>query len=170
MKNLFVLTIALVTLADNGHAQAPKPRPGTVGEPRPQTYVDRAAVEFATHEYASAWRANHQQRVMATMLPDAVLLPSGLAPIEGTAAITRFWFPASGPTTRVTAMDLTIDDVRIDGDLAVVSGRGTLTYVITTNGKPGEPRTQKSWFVNVLRRQPDARWLIARRAWSDVAR
>jgi ketosteroid isomerase-like protein len=91
-----------------------------------------------------------------------------MSPITGSEAIIRFWFPSSGPSTRVTAMDMSIDDLRIDGDLAVVSGHGSLTYVIHTSGKQSEPRTLKSWFVNVLRRQPDARWLIARRAWSDL--
>lgn len=155
---------AVILLTLIGHGQQPARRPAAT----PQTFVDRAAVEFATHEYARAWLANDQQRVMATLLPDAVLLPSGLSPISGAAAITRFWFPLAGPATRVTAMELTIDDLRLDGDLAVVSGRGTLTYRTTTNGKASPPRTLRSWYVNVLRRQPDDRWLIARRAWSDL--
>lgn len=158
--------IALVIVA-SARAQTPRTPPGQLA-PGPRTYVDRAAVEFATHEYAKAWLANDQKRVMATLLPDAVLLPSGLPPVAGTEAIARFWFPATDPATRVTAMELAIDDVRLDGDLAVVSGRGTLTYVTVVNGKPAAPKTLRSWYVNVLRRQPDDRWLIARRAWSDL--
>ncbi len=161
-----VAALALTLLAMTPESQqSPPPLPLA---PRPQTYVERAAVEFATQEYVNAWLANDQRRVMATLRPDAVLLPSGLPPVTGTADIRRFWFPMTGPATRVTAMALTIEDVRIDGDLAVVSGRGTLTYVTVTNGAAGEPRTLRSWFVNVLRRQADDRWLIARRAWSDL--
>lgn len=55
-----------------------------------------------------------------------------------------------------------------DHDLAVVSGRGSLTFVTISNGAAGLSRTLASWYVNVLRRQPDNRWLISRRAWCDV--
>jgi ketosteroid isomerase-like protein len=105
---------------------------------------------------------------MATLTPDAVIFPSNLAPIAGAAAIRQFWFPSSGPSTRVTGMELTIDSVAVDGDMAVVSGRGSLTFVATTGGTAAPPRTQKSWHVNVLRRQSDGRWLIWRRMWGDL--
>ena len=163
-----IAALTLTLLAMSTETQQQQGAPPLPPAPRPQTYVERAAVEFATQEYVSAWLANDPQRVMATLHPDAVLLPSGLPPVTGTTDIQRFWFPSTGPATRVTAMALTIEDVRIDGDLAVVSGRGTLTYTTVANGIASEPRTLRSWFVNVLRRQADDRWLIARRAWSDL--
>ena len=76
-------------------------------------------------------------------------------------------------------MQLTIDEVTIevrwvgrgvtiDGDMAVVSGRGSLTFVTTTEGVDSAPRSQRSWHVNVLRRQADGRWRIWRRMWGDT--
>jgi uncharacterized protein (TIGR02246 family) len=144
-------------------AQVPGP-----GVRPPQTYGDRAAAELATRRYRDAWLTNDPGRVMATLTPDAVIFPSNLPPIEGATAIRQFWFPSSGPSTRVTGMELTIDSVAVDGDMAVVSGRGSLTFVVTTNGTAAPPRTQKSWHVNVLRRQSDGRWLIWRRMWGDL--
>jgi uncharacterized protein (TIGR02246 family) len=126
---------------------------------------DRAAVLGVTQEYRDAWLANDPARVIATLTPDAVLLPSGLSPIQGTTAINAFWFPAT-PVTRVVGMDLTVRDLQGDGNVAIVRGDGTLTY--TLDGGP--PVTQRSWFVNVLKKQPDSRWLIAQRAWSDLRR
>jgi uncharacterized protein (TIGR02246 family) len=163
MKILAALLLATVMLAAQRQSQTP-PTP----QPRPMTYGDRAAVEINTRAYVDAWLANDAERVMATLLPDATILPSGLRPITGAAAIRQFWFPAKGPVTRVTAMNLSLDDIRIDGDLAVVSGLGTLTFVTMTNGKAGPSRTLASWYVNILRRQPNDRWLIWRRAWSDL--
>ena len=104
---------------------------------------------------------------MATPTPDAVLYPSTLAPIAGRDAIRKFWFPSS-PSTRVVAMELSIDSVHVDGDTAVTSGVGVLTFVVTTNGVDGAPRTQRSWHVNVLRRQRDGSWLIWKRMWGDL--
>lgn len=53
----------------------------------------------------------------------------------------------------------------VDGDTAVTSGMGSLTFVVTTNGVDG---TQRSWHVNVLRRQRDGSWLIWKRMRGDL--
>jgi ketosteroid isomerase-like protein len=139
------------------------------GQTRPMTPAisDRAAAEAATQAYREAWLSNDSGRVMATLTPDAVLYPSTLPPIAGSDAIRKFWFPSSS-STRIVAMELTIDVAHVDGDTAVTSGMGSLTFVVTTNGIDGEPRTQRSWHVNVLRRQQDGSWLIWKRMWGDL--
>jgi uncharacterized protein (TIGR02246 family) len=134
---------------------------------RPMTFGDRAQAEAATRAYRDAWLSNNADRVMATLAPDAIIYPSGLPPISGTAAIRAFWFPA-GTTTRVVAMQLTIDEVHLDGDTAVTSGSGALTFVVTTKDGAQPARTQKSWHVNILKRQSDGSWRIWRRMWGDV--
>jgi uncharacterized protein (TIGR02246 family) len=133
----------------------------------PLTSDDRAAAEAATQAYCEAWLSNDPQRIMATLTPDAVLYPSTLPPIAGSGAIREFWFPSSSPT-RVVAMELSIDRVHVDGDTAVTSGMGSLTFVVTTKGVDAAPRTQRSWHVNVLRRQRDGSWLIWKRMWGDL--
>ena len=135
---------------------------------QPVAAADRAAVEQATLDYRDAWLANDAERVMATITSDAVIYPSTLAPIAGAERIRQFWFSATGPPTRVTDMQLTIDEVTVEGDMAVVSGRGSLTFVTTTRGVDSAPRSQRSWHVNVLRRQADGRWRIWRRMWGDT--
>ena len=127
--------------------------------------TDREAVIRVSREYRDAWLANDSGRIMATLAPEAVLLPSGMTPIEGTAAIRKFWF-GSGPATTVTAMEQAVDRVTGAADVAVVRGQGTLTYRIGDNA----PVTQHSWFINVLRRQRNGRWLIVERGWSDRRR
>lgn len=135
--------------------------------PRPEILRDRAAAEAATQAYREAWLSNDPQRIMATLMPDAVLYPSALAPIAGSDAIRKFWFPSSS-STRIVAMELGIDAVHVDGNTAVTSGMGSLTFIVTTNGTDGQPRTQRSWHVNVLRRQRDGSWLIWKRMWGDL--
>jgi uncharacterized protein (TIGR02246 family) len=135
--------------------------------PPPLTLGDRAAAEAATHRYREAWLSNDPQRIMATLTPDAVLYPTTLPPIAGGDAIRKFWFPSSS-STRVVAMELSIDSVHVDGDTAVTSGMGSLTFVVTTKSVDAEPRTQRSWHVNVLRRQRDGSWLIWKRMWGDL--
>jgi uncharacterized protein (TIGR02246 family) len=131
------------------------------------TSGDRAAAAAATQAYRQAWLSNDPPRIMATLTPDAVLYPSTLPPIAGGDAIRKFWFPPSS-STRIVAMELSIDHVHVDGDTAVTSGMGSLTFVVTTDGVDGAPRTQQSWHVNVLRRQGDGSWLIWKRMWGDL--
>lgn len=134
---------------------------------RPERLRDHDAAEAATQAYREAWLSNDPQRIMATLTPDAVLYPSTLTPIAGIEAIRKFWFPSSS-STRIVAMELGIDAVHVDGDTAVTSGIGSLTFVVTSNGADGQARTQRSWHVNVLRRQNDGSWLIWKRMWGDL--
>jgi uncharacterized protein (TIGR02246 family) len=128
---------------------------------------DHAAVSAATLAYRDAWLTNSPEAVMATLSADAVLLPSGMEPISGTESIRAFWWPAEGPPTKVTAMEQVIDDISGARDLAVVRGHGTLTFVMTVNGAD-QVRSQRSTFLNVLRRRADGSWVIAWRMWSDI--
>ena len=139
--------------------------PAVVPTPFQLTPADREAVIRVTRDYRDAWLANDPERMMATLHPEAVLLPSSMNPIEGAAAIRAFWF-GPGPTTTITAMEQEVSRVTGAGDIAVVSGQGFLTFRIGDNA----PVTQHSWFINVLRRQRDGRWLIVERGWSDRRR
>jgi uncharacterized protein (TIGR02246 family) len=137
-----------------------RPPPGV----RALSELDIAAVRASTQEYCDAWLANDANRVMRTLTSDAVLLPSGLAVIAGERDIRGFWWPANGPRTTVASMDLQVDGIVGDGTVAVVRGRGKLSY--RTEPNP-QMNTIESWFLNVVVRQADGRWLIAQRAWSD---
>jgi|RhiMetdeSRZDD1v2_1073273.scaffolds.fasta_scaffold07425_15 uncharacterized protein (TIGR02246 family) len=127
----------------------------------------RSAVSAATLAYRDAWLANAPEKVMATLSSDATLIPSGMEPISGAAAIRAFWWPAGGPATTITRMEQSIDDVSGEGDLAIVRGHGSLTFTMRQDGRE-TTRTQRSTFVNVIRRQPDGSWKITLRMWSDL--
>ena len=127
--------------------------------------TDAAAIRAATLAYRDAWLANDAERVMATLTRDAVLLPSGLPAIQGSAAIRGFWWPVAAAATTVTAMELAIETIDGCGDVAFVRGRGTLTFTMADRSAP---RSQASTFINVLRRQRNGAWLIAERMWSDM--
>jgi TolB protein len=127
----------------------------------------RAAATAATLAYRDAWRTNHREAVMETMTPDAVIVPSGHEPIRGDAAISAFFWPAGGLETTVTVMEQTIESIEGAGDLAIVSGQGLLSFTWTQEGRT-ESRTQRSTFMNVIRRLPDGDWKITQRFWSDL--
>src|SRR5262245_26109601 len=85
---------------------------------------DVAAIRAVIEAYRAAWVAGDQGGVLATLTPDAVLLPAhGAAPIVGTAAITRYWWPAGGPPTKITKLDISVEGVDGDGRVASAHGR-----------------------------------------------
>jgi uncharacterized protein (TIGR02246 family) len=127
--------------------------------------TDRDAVVAVTQEYRDAWLANDSTRVMAVFTANAILLPSGLAPVAGESAMRAFWFPTEGARTTVTAMEQNVTDVTGSGNRAVATGRGSLSFKV---GDEVQVRTQISWFANVLAKQSDGRWLITKRIWVDL--
>jgi ketosteroid isomerase-like protein len=127
----------------------------------------RSAASAATLAYRDAWLSNLPERVMATLTADAILMPSGMEPISGAAAIRAFWWPAGGPAATITVMEQTIDEVTGEADLAIVRGRGSLTFTMSQDGREST-RSQRSTFVNVIRRQADGSWKITLRMWSDL--
>ncbi|HET6349095.1 MAG TPA: nuclear transport factor 2 family protein [Candidatus Krumholzibacteria bacterium] len=131
------------------------------------THQDETAINAATQAYSNAWLTNQADAVLATLTPGAVLMPSGMEAVVGADNIRNFWWPPDGSGTTVKVMTQVVDEITGEGDMAVVRGHGTLRFVTSTSGRD-ESHYQRSTFVNVLRRQPTGKWLIALRMWSDL--
>src|SRR5262245_59068769 len=130
---------------------------------------DFAQVLAATQRYRLAWLSNNPDEIMSTLTDEPLLIPSGHEEISGAANVRAFWWPVDGPRTRVIAMLLLVDKAEVGGDIAYTRGRGDLTYAVEPSpGHEGTPTTNRSTFINILRRQADGRWLIAERMWSDL--
>jgi uncharacterized protein (TIGR02246 family) len=134
---------------------------------RELTADDRAAVGRAHEAYRAAWLANDADAVLATLTPDAVLVPHhGLPPVEGATAIRRFWWPPDGPPTRITAFDTTVAEVGGSGDVAYVRGRFSLRWV-QEESETSEVLSNAGSFLSLLRRQPGGGWRITHQMWDD---
>jgi uncharacterized protein (TIGR02246 family) len=131
------------------------------------TAQDAQDVRAACQAYRDAWVANDAAAVMATLTDDAVLLPSGMAPIVGSAAIRAFWWPPGASATRILGMELSIEEVGGEGGLAYARGRGSLTFSYAKENKEVVV-SQRHTFLNVLRREAKGQWRISHRMWSDL--
>lgn len=117
--------------------------------------------------YAEAWLAaspaDQERAVLALFDREAVIMPDGAAgPEEGLSSLRRFWFPDDAPTTTVSHFDRQIDDIEVNGDLGVVSGRYVLSFRYD-----GKDMTQKGNYVLVARYGGGA-WRIKRMIWNDM--
>lgn len=128
---------------------------------------DADAVRAVIDRYRTAWLRGDARGVLDTLTPDAVLLPAqGAAPVVGTAAITKYWWPADAAPTTITRLDISVENVEGDGRFASVYGHDDVEWtqvedgVTRTRGHPGT-------YLNVLRKLPDGSWRISRHMWDD---
>lgn len=117
--------------------------------------------------YAEAWLApspaEQERAVLALFDREAVIMPDGAAgPEEGVSSLRRFWFPDDAPATTVSHFERQIDDIEVNGDLGVVSGRYVLSFRYD-----GRDMTQKGNYILVARYGGGA-WRIKRMIWNDA--
>lgn len=130
--------------------------------------ADVTAIRALDRAYAEAWLRDDTAAVLATLAPDAVLMPAGARPVAGQDAIRRFWWPADGSRTRVTAYRTTVDEVSGAGPLAYVRGSGTLSFTYERD-TVRTAQTSRTMTLTVVARQPDGSWRIHRRMWGALA-
>ena len=128
---------------------------------------DSEAIRSVIEAYRTAWLRGDERGVLGTFTPDAVLLPAhGAAPVVGTAAITKYWWPPDAPAVTITKLDITVEDVQGYGRFASVYGRDDVEWAQVENGVTkthGHPGT----YLNVMRKLPDGSWRISRHMWDD---
>jgi uncharacterized protein (TIGR02246 family) len=163
--------IASLTLTIAGLAAAVGPpgaaSPSDFASGAPLSAADVAAIHAAVDAYRSAWLRGDARGVLATLTPDAVLLPAhGAAPVAGSAAIERYWWPPDAPATTITRLDITVENIQGAGGWASVYGRDDVEWTQAEGGATrshGHPGT----YLNVMRRMPDGSWRISRHMWDD---
>lgn len=116
--------------------------------------ADVSKINEVTQTFVKAALAKDWATLAALYLDDAVLNPPNEPAVKGRLAI-RAWFEKFPPLT-----DFKPSTVRVDGrdDLAYVLGTYTMTFV--PPGASG-PVKDSGKYVEVRRRQPDGRWLLA---------
>lgn len=129
---------------------------------------DETAVRALEERYRTSWLTNDSAAVMATLAPDAVLMPAGIEPLASDSAIRSFWWPDDGSTTMITRYDITVHEVEGSGDLAWLRGVGELAFTYTTAAGETSELTSRAVHLSVARQLANGEWRIARRAWSAI--
>jgi uncharacterized protein (TIGR02246 family) len=130
---------------------------------------DRAALRRLDSTYVRAWLADDTAAVLATLAPDAVLMPAGVGPLQGDSAIRSFWWPRDGSRTRVIAYHSTIDEMGGAPTLAYIRSTGDMTFTYQKDTVRIQ-RTTRSMTLTIATRQTDGSWRIHRRMWGNVVR
>lgn len=132
--------------------------------PEPLSAGDRAAIDSVQRRYVSAWLRDDTVGVLATLAPDAMLLPPGLPPVVGEGAIRDHWWPRDGSHTTITAFTLSSDEVDGGGSFAYSRGLSTLAWTYSKDGAT-QSQSGRNIGLTIFRRMDDGRWLIHRQMW-----
>ena len=132
------------------------------------TPLDEADVRALEEAYRMGWLANDSGAVMATLAPDAVLMPAGVQPLIGESNIRPYWWPPDGTVTTIKSYEIDVDEVEGSGDFAYLRGRGSLEFTYQDAGGEVSDLTSQAVHLSVARRGKDGQWLIFRRAWSAI--
>jgi uncharacterized protein (TIGR02246 family) len=127
---------------------------------------DQQAIKAVLEAYRTAWLANDPKGVLKTFTEDAVLEPAdGATAVVGIAAIEKYWFAPGGPTTTITELNVTVDQVGGNQTFAFARGLDGVAWTVTENGttrKHSHPGT----YLNVMKKLADGSWRIQVHMWS----
>lgn len=131
----------------------------------PVSAADLQAIRSVDSAYVAAWIRDDTTGVLATLAPDAILMPAGQHPLIGTAAIRAFWWPQDGSHTKILTFVRQLDEVDGRGDVAWTRGTDTLTFTYGKGTTPASAMGSRSMTLALLRRQPNGDWRISRMMW-----
>jgi ketosteroid isomerase-like protein len=106
----------------------------------------RAAMEAANKEWSAAYNSMNGKAFPALYTKDAILMPPGVQPINGSEAIGQFWTDLIKAGNRKN-FAIEIASIQRDGKYAYQTGRWTLDQVVGGNS------------VRIFEEQPDGKWL-----------
>jgi uncharacterized protein (TIGR02246 family) len=130
------------------------------------TLDEEKAIKATIEAYRTAWLANDSKAVLRTFTDDAVVLPAHGAPaVVGIAAIEKYWFSPGGPSTTITQLDITVDQVSGNETLAFARGLDAVGWTVTdgTTHRHFHPGT----CLDVMKKMPDGSWRIQVHMWDD---
>lgn len=128
-----------------------------------QTEVSASKSELGqmNRDFAAALNAKDAKAAAALYTEDAVLIPPGEPVVRGREAIEEYW---SGAIEAGGVRDVSVEtmDALSSGSLGYETG----SFVLTANGPDGEPVVDRGRYIELLRREPDGRWLSTHGIWN----
>jgi ketosteroid isomerase-like protein len=129
--------------------------------------TDAEKIKKVNADYVEHWLDGDKTGVLSLFEKDAVLSPSGMAPVKGIQAIEQFWFPDDSSITTIHKFTNEIKNLEIEKDIAYSTQKSFLSW---SYRKRGTLIKKDQWGVEVTvyRKQSDQSWKIWRQLWTDL--
>jgi len=123
--------------------------------------ASKAELGQMNRDFAAALNAKDAKAAAALYTEDAVLIPPGEALVRGREAIEEYW---RGAIELGGVRDVSVEtmDALSSGSLGYESG----SFVLTVNGPDGEAIIDRGRYIELLRREPDGRWISTHGIWN----
>ncbi len=128
---------------------------------QPEVSATQLELGRMNRDFAAALNAKDAKAAAALYAEDAVLIPPGEPLVRGRQAIEEYWRAAieSGGVRDVSVETI---DASSSGSLGYEIG----SYVLTANGPDGNPVIDRGRYIELLRREPDGRWISTHGIWN----
>jgi uncharacterized protein (TIGR02246 family) len=160
MKNPFLVVslVILLCFVFGCQKQAEEVAEKAAAEVAALSVEDVAAIKTLHDAYVQAVLAGGLEATVKFYAEDAILIAKGPI-IQGREAFKKSLEGLSKASATITAFNLALAEIDGRDDLAFV--RGTVSMSMTSKGAP-EPIQFTGKFLEILRKQEDGSWLIAR--------
>ena len=135
--------------------QQTQPEPSTTST---SSAADADAIRQVFAGFVAAKLARDVERELSFVTDDAVYTPPGLPDVAGKAAL-RAWWTSREAADSLEVFELAPGEIVVAGDLAYSRGTSTSRF---RDRRTGQISNQLVRHLDILRRQPDGRWLISR--------
>lgn len=133
-------------------------------EPAVDVQAEGAALMQLSRDWSDLVASGDMEAVLAVWAEDAVILPPGLPPVEGKAAIREYVEQATQmPGFSISWEPISVD-VAASGDLAYMIERN----VTTMNDSTGAPITIHGKGVTVWRKDAEGNWKNVVDTWNEA--
>lgn len=129
------------------------------------TPADKSVITGMINQYNTAWLRNDSAAIMDLFADTAILIPSGMDPIQGKSNISAFWWPNDTSKTTIDDYKISVLEVHGNGDWAYTLEEGRLQWTYE-KGATRFSRKQKSYEITIFNKAMD-QWKITRRLWTD---
>jgi len=157
-KLLTIVPLVFILFLASGCQQLEEPVEETVVEVAGLSDEDVAAIKTVHDSILQATLAGSLEATLEFYTEDVVLIMEGIV-VEGREAYKEILRALSKGSTTFTTANFTIAE--IDGRIDLAFVRGTSSTTIEREGVP-EPIQRTGKFIEILRKQDDGSWLIAR--------
>jgi ketosteroid isomerase-like protein len=159
--------ISVAVLAASAVACSGTSSPATTGDSASNalTAADSAAIVAVNARLSAAGLSSDWDAWSADFITDPVRLPPNAPTVSGKASSDAF----NRATPKFTTFDVAITSIVGRADLAVATGSFKLSMAAgqDSSGKPTPAVNDQGKFVQVLMKQPDGSWKIARDIWNS---